>query len=173
MVSDKLGLPDPDPQGDSSLIEDLFATLQVAEIDMTVFFRRLAQLPARGAPEEAGAALAPLGEAFYDPHAFAGDARRAVEGWVERYHQRVRATRITDAERRDRMDSVNPHYVLRNYLAQLAIDKATAGDFSMVHELLDVLRNPYEEQPGKERYAARRPEWARNRPGCSTLSCSS
>ena len=57
------------------------------------------------------------------------------------------------------MNSVNPKYVLRNYLAQLAIDKAEAGDNSMVGELLELLRHPYDEQPDQERFAEQRPEW--------------
>ena len=93
--------------------------------------------------------------------------------WCREYSARVRLDEGSDAERRERMNAVNPRFVLRNYLAQQAIEKAEAGDDSGVIELLEVLRRPYEEQPEHASFAARRPEWARDKPGCSALSCSS
>ncbi len=151
---------------DVALAQDMYAFMQAHEVDMTLWFRGLAQVDADApAPE-------PLDAAFYDPAARRnGDA--ALRDWLQRYAARLREDALPPAERRERMHATNPKYVLRNYLAQQAIDRAERGDPAGVHELLEVMRRPYEEQPGREAYAARRPDWARSRPGCSMLSCSS
>ena len=73
----------------------------------------------------------------------------------------------------ERMNRVNPKYVFRNYLAQLAIDALVNDDTSVMERLMAVLEHPYDEQPAHDEFADKRPEWARHRAGCSALSCSS
>ena len=151
---------------DAGLVETAFGLLQRAELDMTIFFRRLAQVDVE-APN-----LAILSPAFYRPDLVEA-YRDELEAWLAAWAARVKAAAEADSLRVARMNAANPKYVLRNYLAQQAIDRAERGDVGMVHDLLEVMRHPYDEQPGNERYAERRPDWAREKPGCSMLSCSS
>jgi uncharacterized protein YdiU (UPF0061 family) len=158
---------------DSVLAEDLLELLSLVETDMTLFYRHLADVAVNDPDASDSALLAPLEIAFYEPTTVSVEHRARLAAWLRRYAARVREDAAPAAERRARMNGANPKYVLRNYVAQLAIDRAEQGDASVVLELLDVLRHPYDEQPGKQRYAEKRPDWARNRPGCSMLSCSS
>ena len=98
-----------------------------------------------------------------------GPARQLLEAWLARYVARTQ----DEPGRIERMNAANPKYVFRNYLAQQAIDALAAGDASVLERLMGVLRRPYDEQPEASDLAARSPEWARNRAGCSALSCSS
>ncbi|HVL34962.1 MAG TPA: YdiU family protein [Burkholderiales bacterium] len=159
----KLGLASLDEAGDDELVRDLFRALGEAETDFTLFFRGLARVPLL--PE--GDVLAPLARAFY------AEPPPSLEPWLRRHAARVRAEGADPAARAERMDRVNPKYVFRNYLAQLAIDGVERGDAAFLERLMRVLERPYDEQPEHDELAARRPEWARHRPGCSALSCSS
>ena len=175
MQAAKLGLAQHDDAA-ATLFSDLQPLLTSVETDMTIFYRRLAEVPADGPDAgQAGdsALLAPLRDAYYQPDELPSPYVAAMGAWIRRYIERVQADGTPDALRKTRMNAVNPKYVLRNYVAQLAIDRAEEGDGALVNTLLDVLRQPYDEQPVHEEYAQKRPEWARHRPGCSMLSCSS
>ena len=165
MLADKLGLTTLDREGDENLVRDLFGVLQQAETDMTLFFRGLAVASASN--------IEPLRAAFYQDGEPSEAHRTRLVGWLEQYERRLEVEAMPVGERVARMNRANPKYVLRNYQAQLAIDAATEGDVSLIERLLRVLAAPYDEQPEHEDLAQRRPEWARNRAGCSALSCSS
>jgi uncharacterized protein YdiU (UPF0061 family) len=153
-------------EDDVDLLEDLYGLMHRAEIDMTEFFRSLARLDIEQPSVDV------VQGSFYREdlrQRFAGDLLQ----WLQRYAARLRQEGQPTERRTARMNAANPRYVLRNYLAQQAIDLAEQGDTQMIHDLLEVLRRPYDEQPGREAFSAKRPDWARHRAGCSMLSCSS
>ena len=174
MMASKLGLKAYQDK-DEHLIDELLQTLQLIETDMTIFYRKLADFDCEADNSDLSdeQLIEPIREAYYKPEQLNPANMGRMADWLRAYQTRIGEDGTPNAERNAAMNAVNPKYVLRNYLAQLAIDKAEAGDYSEVNELLDVLRKPYDEQPDKERFAKKRPDWARHRAGCSMLSCSS
>jgi len=175
-VARKLGLTNYRTGLDDDLFNELFLIMQLVETDMTIFFRKLAQVDCLDQSLNQATddqLIKPLIDAYYDPENMMDSFKARTSNWIRNYIKRVREDGSDVQTRREMMDSVNPKYVFRNYLAQLAIDKAEEGDFSMVNELLELFRRPYDEHPDQEHYAVKRPDWARQRAGCSMLSCSS
>lgn len=151
----KLGLQTSLPD-DGTLFDAMFTVMQGSHVDFTLFFRCLAGLQVDH--PEADESLRDL---FID--------RAAFDAWAVQYRARLRQEQSKDDERRLAMQAVNPKYVLRNYLAQIAIEKAQNKDFSEIAKLLQILEKPYDEQPENEAYAALPPDWAND----LEVSCSS
>lgn len=169
MIRSKLGFQSERDE-DSSMIEELENLLQVAETDMTIFFRNLANIEIKNQ----GPALSTyISDAFYKSEELTDPVMKLWNNWLENYRTRLVSENSVDRNRKEKMNSVNPKYVLRNYMAQLAIDKADEGDNSLIESYYNMLKLPYDEQPEYQQWFAKRPEWARNKVGCSMLSCSS
>ncbi len=151
----KLGLR-TEQDGDRALIADLLQMLAAQRIDYTLFFRRLCEFEASASAQSTAVA-----DLFQDPAAF--------EPWAQRYRQRLLREHSDDRARRAAMLRTNPKFVLRNYMAQIAIEHAERGDFSETETLLSLLQTPFDEHPGYEHYAGPPPEWAHE----IEVSCSS
>jgi uncharacterized protein YdiU (UPF0061 family) len=158
---------------DSALVLELFEVLALVETDWTIFFRSLANLDTASDDASNEVLRSTVRPAYYEPVNVPEAAAERMVAWLGRYRARVREDASSESDRRRRMNAVNPKYVLRNYIAQEAIDLAEQGDSGRVTELLQVFRRPFDEQPEFARFAEKRPDWARDRPGCSMLSCSS
>ena len=168
MMRAKLGLTSA-KQTDINIIQSLENNLQATETDMTIFFRTLSSFK-KEQPEK-GVEL--IQDAFYTPDTIKGNVLNNWKQWFANYAKRLEDETTSAEERQQQMNKVNPKYVLRNYMAQLAIDKADKGDTSLLEEMYLLLKEPYSEQPKLEHWFAKRPEWARHKVGCSMLSCSS
>jgi len=151
----KLGLAEEKAE-DREIITDFLGLLQGSHADYTIVFRELGLFST-----EPGTKNDRLREHFLNPARF--------DEWAARYRDRLRSEMSRDAERQARMNQVNPKYILRNYLAQTAIEKAQQKDFSEIDRLLTLLQNPYSDQAGMDSYAAPPPNWGKH----LAVSCSS
>lgn len=168
MMRAKLGLKNNNDE-DAKLIQNLEECLLLSETDMTIFYRELSSFK----KDKANEGVAVVKKAFYFPDDISNEKKSQWNEWFQDYNDRLKSENLSDKERQSYMNSVNPKYVLRNYMAQLAIDKANEADYTLVDELFEMLKKPYDEQPEYENWYAKRPDWARHKVGCSMLSCSS
>ena len=151
-LGNKLGLGQWLPE-DEGLFDELLRLMHESRADFTLSFRRLAQAPA--------GEHAPFLDLFID--------REAAAAWIGSYTARIARDGRPDAERVAQMNGSNPLYVLRNHLAEQAIQAAAQGDPSEIDTLTRLLRDPWQAQPGAEDYAAPAPDWAAD----LEVSCSS
>jgi serine/tyrosine/threonine adenylyltransferase len=164
MMSDKLGLKN---SAETDFIVELEQLLYQSEMDLTLFFRNLNKFDENN-PQEFWTLL--------QASSYSENLESLRGKWnifLAVYAENLIAENREKSERIAQMNLVNPKYVLRNYMAQLAIDAADAGDYSIVDELFNLLLKPYDEQPESEKWFTLRPDWAKTKVGCSMLSCSS
>lgn len=156
LMQAKLGLQETH-EGDDKLRRDLFAQMHSNHVDFTNFFRALGNFT-----QDDPAANSEIRDQFLD--------REGFDWWAERYQARLKAEHSVDADRKIRMDKCNPKYILRNYLVQVAIQRATEQqDYSEIDRLLELLRHPFDDQPEMNDYAAPPPDWGKR----LVVSCSS
>lgn len=159
----KLGLIKTETE-DIGLLDRMFALMQNNHVDFTQFFRQLGTVRIDDVTQDTT-----LRDLFLD--------RAAGDVWLAEYRQRLQHDAQpgnnqpprSDTERQLAMNAVNPKYILRNYLAQTAIEQAQQGDFSEVRRLHQILQSPYDEQAEHEHYAQLPPDWASQ----LEVSCSS
>ena len=169
MMGDKLGL-DFNQKNETDFINQLEDQLELTEIDMTIFFRELSTITAT---DTGDSALEKIKLAFYKPEELDGGIHSRWTQWMTNYIDRISLENQDAVTRIATMQKTNPKYVLRNYMAQLAIEAAEKSDYTIIDELYTLLKNPYDDQPNQAKWYAKRPEWARTKVGCSMLSCSS
>ena len=142
---------------DESLTTDLLALMAQDKVDFTILFRNLCEFSCASDLQNNT-----LRDLFIQ--------RSAFDQWAKRYRERLLKEQSIDQERQKRMKTVNPKYILRNYMAELAIRKAEdEKDYSELDRLFGILQAPYDEQPENEDYAGFPPDWANS----LSVSCSS
>ncbi|MEM1384164.1 MAG: YdiU family protein [Pseudomonadota bacterium] len=126
----KLGLREA-REGDEALAQDLLDTMAAGRADFTLTFRGLGNGTAH--------------QNFADPAGF--------DAWLPRWQARLAEEGADETMRKSDMDAANPAFIPRNHLVEAAIASGYRGDFAPFETLLAVLARPYEDQPGRERFA--------------------
>lgn len=152
------------------IIKKVELCLQMAETDYTIFFRELSKVSKEMRKEDA---FDKVKIAFYNEVEITNEIREQWYDFFDEYLKVIVDMDEDHEQRRSSMNCVNPKYIFRNYIAQEVIDKAEKGDYTLINEFYQVLQHPYDDKLEYEKWYQKRPEYARNKIGCSMLSCSS
>ncbi|WP_210466602.1 protein adenylyltransferase SelO [Rufibacter roseolus] len=166
MMAQKLGL-DQVKEGDQELITRFTDTLYTLNLDMTILFQLLMDLP-----EEVGTeaeVTAHFQDSFY--REIEAGERATLFTLMQDYATRLKANTGTREEAKDRMRKANPRIILRNYLLHQAIEELERGENKLFLKLQEAMKDPYSRH--HDELFAKRPDWASQKAGCSMLSCSS
>jgi len=156
LMRNKLGFT-TEQDDDQAILQDLLSLMADDHVDYTLFFRRLCYFSTDTADNNA-----PLRDLFIQ--------RERFDPWAQRYRQRLLAEPVNGPQRTKTLLQTNPKYILRNYMAEIAIRQAeTEQDYTEIDRMLKLLGNPYDEHPDQEHYAGLPPEWAQQ----ISVSCSS
>ncbi|XP_008583228.1 PREDICTED: selenoprotein O-like [Galeopterus variegatus] len=159
----KLGLLG-EREEDDNLIAFLLHLMEMTEADFTMTFRELSEITQSQLLE------LNIPQQFWALKTVS--KHKLFPAWVSQYLLRLKSNmNDSDSERRRRMTSVNPRYVLKNWMAESAVQKAERNDFSEVHLLQEVLQHPFQKHSAAEKagYSAPTPSWAKD----LRVSCSS
>ena len=173
MYKKKLGWAQ-DHQDDAQYVDLLHVLMKDNQVDMTMLYRELATIAKAkimsGVQIDLSKFLLKISYQTSSP------SKTSLDNWqkfIDYHIRRIQLFTPLDFEKLKHIAQYNPKYVLRNYMAQLAIDAADKGDYSVLSTLSEMLKKPYEDQPEYDEYYTKRPDWAKNKIGCSQLSCSS
>lgn len=155
LMRQKLGLEEIYNE-DQQLVEELLKLMQTDNVDYTILFRRLCDFDSADLNNNTA-----IRDIFRK--------RDHFDLWAKNYQQRLNKEHVNDKQRAIKMKLINPKYILRNYMAEVAIKKAENKDYSEIDRLFNLLQNPFSEQPENEEYAGFPPEWAEE----ISVSCSS
>ena len=169
MILKKLGITSKNEENEK-LIQQLLYNLEQTETDYTIFFRNLNLINKTDSVEDC---VTKINFSFYKSEEVTGIILETWHFWFAQYLTILKEEQNSDSERKTQLNSVNPKYVLRNYMAQMAIELAEKEDYTLIDEFYTLLLHPYDEQPEMEKWYAKRPDWARQKIGSSMLSCSS
>ena len=135
--------------GDAQLIQGLLDIMESEKLDYTNTLRNLAQAVTEVKTNELDSDIA--------------------MSWIKSYQERQSKEPTSIAKKILLITANNPKYILRNYMAQEAIEAAEDSDFLPLETLIEVITSPYNEQEKYEYFANRSPDWANN----LEISCSS